>query len=210
MIWIIFTAPDGALWYGRPQYNDLLRPRKATYIGRKFPVIPPGTDPPTVTDGDVVVTLDDITVAGESIYSESNEERRTQLIERWIDDDNVPLTAEITTHLVEHTAVPADHTCGIRCEFRNAWTWNDRVVVDLTKARVIHMNTIRTARNKELVKLDVSWMQAVEAGDTSTQSTIATEKQVLRDIPATFDITTGVTTPELLKAKWPTELPARE
>jgi hypothetical protein len=29
-------------------------------------------------------------------------------------------------------------------------------------------------------------------------------------LPATFDITTDVDTPEQLKAKWPTELPARE
>jgi len=39
---------------------------------------------------------------------------------------------------------------------------------------------------------------------------VATKKQTLRDIPATFDITTGVDTPEKLKAKWPDELPARE
>jgi hypothetical protein len=53
-------------------------------------------------------------------------------------------------------------------------------------------------------------MRAVEAGDTSAQATIATKKQTLRDIPATFDITTDVDTPEKLKAKWPPELPARE
>ena len=82
--------------------------------------------------------------------------------------------------------------------------------VNMTKARVIHLAEIRKVRNAELAKLDVPWMKAAEAGDTSAQSTIATEKQVLRDIPATFDITTGVTTPELLKAKWPAELPARE
>jgi len=34
---------------------------------------------------------------------------------------------------------------------------------------------------------------------------IATEKQVLRDIPQTFDLTTD--TPEELKNKWPDELP---
>ena len=82
--------------------------------------------------------------------------------------------------------------------------------VNMTKARTIHMDTIRRVRNAELVKEDVTFMRAVEAGDTSAQSTVATKKQVLRDIPATFDITTGVTTPELLKAKWPSELPARE
>ena len=84
------------------------------------------------------------------------------------------------------------------------------VNVNMTKARVIHMDVIRAERNKELAAKDITFMRAVEAGDASAQSTIGTEKQVLRDLPATFDITTDVGTPELLKAKWPTELPARE
>ena len=82
--------------------------------------------------------------------------------------------------------------------------------VDMAKARVIHMDAIRVVRNAELAAKDITFMRAVEAGDAAAQSTIGTEKQVLRDIPATFNITTGVTTPAQLKAKWPTELPARE
>ena len=82
--------------------------------------------------------------------------------------------------------------------------------VNMTKARVIHMDKIRLVRNKELAAKDITFMRAVEAGDTDAQATIATEKQVLRDIPSTFDITTDVDTPEKLKAKWPTELPDRE
>tara|TARA_R110002110_G_scaffold31559_4_gene110967 strand:+ start:3832 stop:4227 length:396 start_codon:yes stop_codon:yes gene_type:complete len=94
--------------------------------------------------------------------------------------------------------------------FFDAWEWaEDRVNVNMTKARAIHMDAIRVVRNAELVAKDITFMRAVEAGDASAQSTIATEKQVLRDIPATFDITTDVDTPEKLKAKWPTELPAR-
>ena len=80
--------------------------------------------------------------------------------------------------------------------------------VNMTKARAIHLTEIRRVRNEELVKEDVTFMRAVEAGDASAQSTVATKKQVLRDIPQTFDLTTD--TPEQLKAKWPTELPARE
>ena len=80
----------------------------------------------------------------------------------------------------------------------------------MTKARAIHMDKIRRVRNAELVKEDVNMLKAIEAGDALAQSAVATKKQVLRDIPATFDITTGVTTPELLKARWPAELPARE
>jgi len=79
----------------------------------------------------------------------------------------------------------------------------------MAKARAIHMNRIRVARNAELAKEDINMLKAIEAGDTSAQSTVATKKQVLRDIPATFDITTGVTTQAQLHAKWPSELPAR-
>jgi len=82
--------------------------------------------------------------------------------------------------------------------------------VNITKARAIHLEKIRKVRNDELVKEDINMLKAIEAGDASAQSTVATKKQVLRDIPATFDITTGVDTPEKLKAKWPSELPARE
>ena len=82
--------------------------------------------------------------------------------------------------------------------------------VNMEKARVVHMDKIRVVRNAELVKKDIPSLRAIEAGDTDEQATIATEKQVLRDIPQTFDITTDVDTPEKLKAKWPAELPARE
>jgi hypothetical protein len=85
-----------------------------------------------------------------------------------------------------------------------------RPKVNMAKARGVQMDYIRKHRNIELVKLDVPFMQAVESGDTSAQSTIATEKQVLRDIPQTFDLTTPKDTPEELKAKWPADLPARE
>jgi len=82
--------------------------------------------------------------------------------------------------------------------------------VNMTKARAIHLEEIRKVRNAELAKEDITFMRAVEAGDTDAQTTIATKKQVLRDLPATFDITTDVDTPEKLKAKWPSELPVRE
>ena len=81
------------------------------------------------------------------------------------------------------------------------------VNVNMTKARAIHMDAIRVVRNAELVKKDLTSLRAIEAGDTDAQATIGTEKQVLRDIPQTFDITTGVDTPEELKEKWPEGLP---
>jgi hypothetical protein len=79
--------------------------------------------------------------------------------------------------------------------------------VNMAKARVIHMNNIRAIRNRELAAKDITFMRAVEDGDADAQATIKNEKQNLRDIPQTFDITTGVDTPEQLKAKWPDGLP---
>jgi hypothetical protein len=118
-----------------------------------------------------------------------------------VDDDDPDVSA-----LIGSDSVTPDRY------FRNALMCNDagKPVVDIPKARAIHLAEIRRVRNVELAAKDVPWMKAVESGDTDAQATIATEKQTLRDIPATFDITTGVDTPEKLKAKWPTELPARE
>ena len=82
--------------------------------------------------------------------------------------------------------------------------------INMTKARAIHLEELRQARNLELAKEDVNMMIANESGTSSEQDAVKAKKQTLRDIPATFDITTGVDTPEKLKAKWPTELPDRE
>jgi len=78
------------------------------------------------------------------------------------------------------------------------------IVINMPKAREIQMDKIREVRNKELVKKDIEFMKALEADDDSHKA-IAVEKQVLRDIPQTFDLTTD--TPEELKNKWPDELP---
>ena len=84
------------------------------------------------------------------------------------------------------------------------------ITVNMTKARAIHLAEIRRVRNLELAAKDITFMRAVEDGDASAQAAVKTQKQTLRDIPATFDITTGISTPAQLKARWPSELPARE
>ena len=76
--------------------------------------------------------------------------------------------------------------------------------VNMPKARGIHMDNIRATRNNELAKKDIEYMKALEADDGSHKA-IVVEKQVLRDIPQTFDLTTD--TPEELKNKWPDSLP---
>ena len=78
------------------------------------------------------------------------------------------------------------------------------IVINMSKARGIQMDKIREARNKELAKKDIEFMKALEADDGS-HTAIATEKQALRDIPQTFDLTTD--TVDELKNKWPEGLP---
>ena len=76
--------------------------------------------------------------------------------------------------------------------------------VNMSKARGIQMDKIRQMRNKELANKDVEYMKALEADDGSAKI-IAAEKQALRDIPQTFDLTTD--TVDELKEKWPEGLP---
>jgi hypothetical protein len=49
-------------------------------------------------------------------------------------------------------------------------------------------------------------MRAVEDGDTDAQDAASTEKQALRDLPATFDLS-SYATPSDLNAAWPDGLP---
>ncbi len=91
--------------------------------------------------------------------------------------------------------------------FRDAWKRGVAGVdVDMPKARVIHMDRIRVARDKQLNELDKQTLKAVGQGDAAEQARIEAEKQRLRDLPQTFDLT-NASTPEALAALWPTDLP---
>ena len=88
--------------------------------------------------------------------------------------------------------VPADRT------FRGAWSFNgDAVEVDMAAARDIHKDNLRAERKPRLDALDVDFMQALEAGNSTTQ--IAADKQTLRDITDDARIA-AATTPDALKA----------
>ena len=78
--------------------------------------------------------------------------------------------------------------------FRNAWCIKGRkVVVDMPKARDVHMKEIRKKRNEKMKVLDIETMKGLD---------VQAEKQVLRDLPAKIDLTTAET-PVDLKAIWP-------
>jgi hypothetical protein len=88
--------------------------------------------------------------------------------------------------------VPADRV------FRGAWQFNGAAVeIDMTKARDIHRDNLRAERAPKLAALDVAYMKALEQGHVTT--TIAAEKQALRDVTADARIA-GAATPDALKA----------
>ena len=75
--------------------------------------------------------------------------------------------------------------------------------VNMTKARDIHREKVRQARNPKLAAKDVEFQRALETGaDTAT---IVSEKQASRDAPAAAAID-AATTPEELKAAWDSDL----
>jgi len=90
--------------------------------------------------------------------------------------------------------------------FFNAWEWVDNACkVNMVKARDIHMDRIRIARNKKLLDLDIPFIRALEVGDIPEQMRLAQDKQTLRDIPQNFDLSTFATPKQLSTAYpiWP-------
>lgn len=92
--------------------------------------------------------------------------------------------------------------------FRHAWKdmgSENQIDFDMDKCRAIHMDRIRFMRNIKLSKLDIELMKAQELDRTSDADNIRTEKQRLRNIPQTFDLSEASTT-EQLKELWPNDL----
>ena len=75
--------------------------------------------------------------------------------------------------------------------------------IDMAKAKEIHKNKIRIARNPKLVELDIEFQKALETGSSTTD--IVAKKQALRDAPAAVGISTAVTETDL-KTQWDTSI----
>lgn len=76
------------------------------------------------------------------------------------------------------------------------------ISVDMTKAKEMVKEGLRSAREPLLQDLDIQFMRAVESGNTALQAEIAAKKQELRDITDISAITKAKTTNDLRKA-WP-------
>ena len=77
------------------------------------------------------------------------------------------------------------------------------ISINMNKARDIHREKVRQARNPKLAAKDVEFQRALETGaDTSA---IVAAKQALRDAPAASAIE-AASTPDELKQAWDTDL----
>lgn len=74
------------------------------------------------------------------------------------------------------------------------------ITININKAKEIHRNVIRKAREPLLQKLDVDFQRALETGQDT--SAIVQQKQVLRDITQHPDLEAAQTTDEI-RAFWP-------
>ena len=96
--------------------------------------------------------------------------------------------------------VPSDR------HFRNAWALDGTVITeDLTAAKAIFLEQVRIARKPLLEAQDVAYMKALEAGDSSAQTTAVNAKTARGDAPAAAAITNADTIAKL-KAAWDTSL----
>jgi len=139
------------------------------------------------------------------IPCESEAERDMCLAHYQIKHPSLPLIVlpPVGPHyVVDETELPDDY-------FFNCWEWDNGCKVNRPKAEIYRMDNIRKVRDAELANLDVPFMLALEAGNVAEQRRIRGLKQVLRDIPQTFDLGPYETARELQLA-WPVSLPVRE
>ena len=88
--------------------------------------------------------------------------------------------------------------------FRGAWKLSGTTISeDMTKAKVIFKDKIRSVRQPLLDAEDVVYMKALEADDASAKTASVAKKKKLRDAPAASAIGSADTIAKL-KAAWDT------
>ena len=86
--------------------------------------------------------------------------------------------------------------------FRGAWKLSGTTISeDMTKAKVIFKDKIRSVRQPLLDAEDVVYMKALEADDASAKTASVAKKKKLRDAPAATAIDNADTIAKL-KAAW--------
>ena len=77
------------------------------------------------------------------------------------------------------------------------------IKTDMTKAKELHKEKIRAAREPKLAELDIEFQKALETGASTTD--IVAKKNALRDAPADSGIAAASDT-DALKAQWKTDI----
>ena len=97
-------------------------------------------------------------------------------------------------------SVPSDR------HFRGAWSLSGSVISeDMDAAKAIFKDKIREVRAPLLEAEDVTYMKALEAGDSDAQAASVTAKNALRNAPAASAITNAADI-AALKAAWDTSV----
>jgi hypothetical protein len=82
--------------------------------------------------------------------------------------------------------------------FRGAWTHSDdKINVDMDKAKDIHRNVLRELRKPKLEALDIEFIRADETFDDEEKSLIRIKKQELRDVTQAPEIVNAKSLEEL-------------
>ena len=112
------------------------------------------------------------------------------------------MTKSYITDMKGNTADASSVTKPSDRHFRGAWVLNGDVISeDMTKAKEIFKDKIRSVRQPLLDAEDVVYMKALEASDSSAQAASVAKKKKLRDAPADTAIENADTTAKL-KAAW--------
>ena len=103
----------------------------------------------------------------------------------------------LSYHIVEDSEIPQTF-------FERAWKIVDgKIEMDITRAREVHRENIRNARQEKLAELDIEFQRALEtSADTSA---IVAKKQALRDAPADSAIDAATDEAGLI-AQWNTSI----
>lgn len=87
-------------------------------------------------------------------------------------------------------------------EFRNAWKdENNKIDIDIEKAKNIHIDNLRIKRADLLSKLDIEYIKADENNDITKRNEIIQRKNILRDITKDPRIDAATNIEELKKVK---------
>jgi len=139
------------------------------------------------------------------VLSEMEKSESEEMFLKRLIANSIPEEFRKSALVLESSALPSGRL------FRETWVVSGNLVkVDMEKARRIHLEKIRVARNAKLDALDRDEMSAMSRGDDTALAFVRAAKNILRDLPSFWKgYLEGADTPEGLDGMWPVELDRR-